>query len=435
MKRMKLLFTLALPVLLCQNIQAQTSSRLTAQAHWNHNGVMFMPTDSSTYVYSSNQRGGDLTHTLKYDNSTLWNYNNDSARYLNFQYYTQEFDANNNITMNTLQEWDMLTSAWVPLSRVLYTYTSANMMATQIWQTWGGASWLPVSKDVYTYDGTNQLILDQYQTWNGLTMVFDPYSQKTYSYDAITHKLLNETDQDVFSGTPTYTGQYVYTYTAGNQLMTKAFSTWNSGWVNSDMYTYAYDSSGNRITQLYQIYDVPTSAWVNVTYNLYGNFNSSHLPQSEIDQSWNSTGSGLWVNFIQFTYTYNSYGQMTSSVGQSWNVVGIFEYATGDPMVRNYYSTYSPAAVKEVVSTNGTANIFPVPASDLLHIDLKWNVAQSSAIAIYDMAGRMVTPLINVPSGSEYHTSLSVGNLAAGMYVVKINGANGQIVKQIVVAK
>jgi len=436
MKRMKLLFTLALPVLLCHSAQAQTYSRLTAQAHWAHNGVMFTPKDTTNYMYSSNLRGGDLTHTLKYDNYTTWKYVDTAGKFADSLYYSQVFDANNNITMTTIQKWSASAAAWVPANRILYTYTSGNLMASMIWQTWSGTAWAASTKDVYTYDGNNLKILDQYQTWNSLTNAFAPMSQKVYSYDPVTHNILNETDQNVSGATPVYTSQYAYTYTSANQLLTTTYSTWNSGWVNATMYTNAYDTSGNKITQLYQTWSVPTASWINVTYNIYSNFTSGHMAQSEIDQTWNSAGSGTWMNTIQYMYAYNSYNQMTSSTGQSWNPAMLFEFQLGDPMTNYYYSTYSTVSeVKNVVNNNGSANIFPVPAQNMLHIDLTWNEAQSATIAMYDMAGRMVTPVMNVPSGTEYHTSLSVNNLAAGNYVIRIDGQQGQIVKQIVVAK
>ena len=433
MKRMKLLFTLALPVILCQDVHAQTSSRLVAEAHWTNNGAMFKPMDSSSFIYNTTVRGGDLKHTLKYDNSTTWSYLGDTA-YVNSWYYTQDFDANNNISTITAQYWS--GTSWVLSTRTLYTYNTLNNITTIIHQNWGGTTWVPQTKNVYTYDANNLLLLDQLMHWNTLTSAFDAYSQKTYSYDALTHKLLNETDQDVFSGSPVYTSQYVYTYTSANQLLTTTYSIWNSGWVNSSMTTNAYDVSGNMITSLYQTWDVPSSAWVNVTYNIYSSFTTSHLPQSQINQKWDTAGMGSWVNTMQYTYTYNSYEQLTSSTGQSWNVVGIFEYASGDPKVNYYYSTYSNVnAVKNIVSNNGTANMYPVPASSTVRIDLNWDAAQASTISVYDMAGRMVTPVMNVPVATEYHTSLSVGHLATGTYVVKISGANGNIEKQIVVAK
>lgn len=431
MKRMKLLFTLAIPVILCQNAQAQTSSRLVAQARWSHTGAMFKPMDSAAMVYGSDLRGGDLTHTQKFDKSNGFAYLGDTA-YSNSTYYTQEFDANNNITSTTFQYWS--GTAWVLSTRTLYTYNSLNNITSKIEQTWGGASWVPASKNVYTYDAANQLLLDQYMVWNSLTVGFDAYSQKTYTYDPVTKKLLNETDQDVFSGSPVYTGQHVYTYTATNQLLTTTYSTWSSGWVNNEMHTNAYDTSSNRITELSQVWDVPTSAWVNVNYDIYSSFTASHKPQARINQAWNPIGSGTWDNKMQYTYTYNSFDQMTSSTGQSWNVVGIFQYALGDPMAKYYYSTVTVVNSVNDVTNNGTANIYPVPATNMLNIDLTWNNAQAATIAIYDMSGRMVTPVTNVASAKEVHTGISVGNLAAGMYLVKIDGAEGQIVKQIVVA-
>ena len=69
----------------------------------------------------------------------------------------------------------------------------------------------------------------------------------------------------------------------------------------------------------------------------------------------------------------------------------------------------------------------------MLHVDLNWNEAQSATIAIIDMTGSIVRQW-DVPSATQYNSAVSVNNLATGMYIVKINGEKGQIVKQIVVA-
>src|SRR5579872_3185813 len=114
MKRKILLLTLAIPVILCQNAMAQTASRLTGEAHWSNNGVNFTPNDSSSFNYSG-MRGGDLGHTLKYDNSYTWVY--DTA-YHNEYYYIQSFDANSNITSTIVEFWN--GTAWQNLSNTLY---------------------------------------------------------------------------------------------------------------------------------------------------------------------------------------------------------------------------------------------------------------------------------------------------------------------------
>ena len=103
-------------------------------------------------------------------------------------------------------------------------------------------------------------------------------------------------------------------------------------------------------------------------------------------------------------------------------------------MARYYYQSYSTVAVNNVANEGNSANIYPVPAQNTLRIDLNWNVAQTATIAIYDMQGRMVSPVIDVPSVTEYRVGISVNNLATGTYIVRINGTQDQIVKQIVVA-
>ncbi|MCW3121449.1 MAG: C-terminal target protein [Flavipsychrobacter sp.] len=432
MNKIKLLLTLALPVLLCQNAQAQTGSRLTAQADWTHDGAKFKRLDSTSFIFGAEARGGDMTHTHKFDEATMWQYVADSA-YVNSMYTTQDFDANNNITTNTKQYWS--GTSWVLYARELYTYTTSNKIATMIYQSWGGTVWVPQYKDVYTYDTKGNMILDVYQIWNGLTSKFDNYSQKTYTYDIVTNKLLNETDESLYTGSPVYTEQWVFTYTTDTQLLTTAYNYWSSGWQPSTLRTNTYDVAHNRVSELYQVYNSMTSAWENITYNIYSSFVGKHMPRKQVMQSWNTSLGGSWENSMEYTYTYNSMDQMTSSTGMSWNVVGIFEFAAGDPMARYYYATHGgTTTVKNVTNDNGSANIYPVPASNMLHINLNWNVAQASTIAIYDMTGKMVTPLMNVPSATEYHTAISVNTLAAGTYIVKINGTEGQVVKQIVVA-
>lgn len=430
MKRKILLLTLAIPVMLCQSAIAQTGSRLIGEAHWSSNGVGFSPIDSSSFNYSS-LRGGDLKHTMKYDNSYTWIY--DTA-YENSYYYLQAFDGNNNVTSRIAEFWN--GTGWQNLSNTLYTYNSANQMTVMILQNWNGTAWAPVSQDVYSYNAAGKLVIDQYQTWNSLTTMFDPSTQRTYYYDAM-NNLINETDQTYSGGVPTYSNQWAYTYSTTNQLLTTTANYWNgSGWSPSTLTTNTYDTTGNNISRLYQTYDPISTSWVNNTLDIFSGFvgGSAHLPSMDIHQNWSGTGTGSWVNADQYTYTYNGYNQMTSYTGQSWNVVGIFEYASGDPMTRYYYQTYSTVStVKNITNNGGDAKVYPVPAQNILNVDLNWNEAQSANIVIYDAQGRVVRQW-STPVATTFHSTVSVDNLGEGVYFMNINGANGQITKQIVVS-
>ena len=81
----------------------------------------------------------------------------------------------------------------------------------------------------------------------------------------------------------------------------------------------------------------------------------------------------------------------------------------------------------------GDANIYPVPAQNTLHVDLSWSQAQSSAISIIDAKGSVVNQWTS-PVTAQYSSAVSLTNLADGLYFVKINGTQGEIVKQFVIA-
>ncbi len=432
MKRKMLLLTLAIPAILSQDLQAQTSSRLIAKSDWVNNGVIFTPVDSSGYNYSGG-RGGDLMHIMKYDNSTTWKFVDSSTGYENYLNYIQEFDANNNIISITYQYWS--GSTWILSSKNLYTYNANNQVTTLTMQTWNGTSFSPVAQDVYSYNAAGKLYKDEYNTWNGLTSVFDANSQKTYIYDATNTNIINETDLNV-AGTPAYTDKYDYTYTATNKVLNTLHSTWNgSAWVAVSMNTNSYDGSDNMTNKLYQHWDVLSGTFINDSLHIY-TYAGNTMPQIDVLQTWNDT-SNTWDNVMQFVNTYNSSNQLTSHTGTAWNVVGVFEHASGDPMASYYYGTYDPsvAAVKSIANAGGDANIYPVPAQNMLHIDLNWTKAQTATIAIYNVQGSIVRQW-DAPEATQYNSAVSLNNLAEGTYFVKITGAQqGQIVKQLVIAR
>ena len=242
MKRTKLLITLALPVFLCQNIRAQSYSRLIAESQLNNNGSMFVATDSASFIYHSNVRGGDLTHTLKFDSSIYGGYGITSLFSPGIT-KVQQFDANNNITT-------IITSVNGLLShKTLYTYNTANQVTSVIQQSWNGSSWSPLTEDLYTYSSANQLQTDEHETWDSVAFAID--SQKSYYYDTVTRLLTKEMDNYFVSGFPVYTNEYAYTYDSStHDLLTSVQSLSDSGTLTGGfsplkMVTYFYDSSGN----------------------------------------------------------------------------------------------------------------------------------------------------------------------------------------------
>ncbi len=429
MNRMNLLITLAIPVLLCQNVQAQ--SRLVAASNWSHDGAEFKRHDSTAYNYTSTARGGDLNTQLKFDDATNWSYVMGDTANKNTR-SVQEFDTNNNLLTTVTQNWDgVITFSWVNQFKFIYSYNSSNKKVSMVTQHWDGTSaWITDSKNAYSYNAANQLYLDQFLLWDGVS-TYNPSTQKTYYFDAAGN-ITNETDVLFVAGTPTFTSDTDYTYNASNKLVTKTGNTWSgSAWVNGIRWTNFYDTTtGNNTNQLTETYN--GTAFVNSMQRTFSNFNSNHMALTEIDQTWDPTGSGSWVDKYKFTYTYNSSNQLTSATRQSNDISIGWAYAFGDTKSVYYYGAYVNA-VYNVSNTGGDASVYPVPAQNTLNIDLKWNEAQAATVAICDMQGKVVDQW-STPSATQNHHSLNISNYAAGVYFVKIAGAEGQIVKQIVVA-
>ena len=126
---------------------------------------------------------------------------------------------------------------------------------------------------------------------------------------------------------------------------------------------------------------------------------------------------------------------MTNSIGMSYNIVGTFEFALGNPMSNYYYANYSltNVGVANVTKNNEEVNLYPVPASTSMHIDVNWHVAQAATAVIYDMQGHVVAQW-DTPNGTQFSTVISVNNLAAGNYVLKIIGTESTVVKQFAVS-
>jgi hypothetical protein len=430
MNRMNLLITLAIPVLLCQNAQAQTS-RLTGASNWLHDGAEFKLHDSTAYNYLSAARGGDLTKLLKYDEAINWSYvMGDTAN--NNTRSVQTFDGSNNLSTTITQNWDgFFTFAWVSQFKYVYFYNTSNQKTSMVTQHWDGTSaWITDSRNVYSYNAANQLYLDQYQLWDGVS-TYNPSSQKTYYFDA-SGNLINESDVLFVAGTPNFTSDTDYTYNTGNKLLTKTGNTWSgSAWVNSVRWTNFYDSStGNNTNRLYETYD--GTSFVNDMQKVFSNFTSSHMAQTEIDQVWNSTGSGSWMDMYKYAYTYNSNNQLTSSTQQSNDISIGWTNNAGDMKSVYTYGSFVNA-VANVSNAGGDAAIYPIPAQGTLNVDLNWNTAQAATVVICDVQGKVYDQW-STASATQNHHSINISNYADGIYFVKVIGAQGQIVKQIVVA-
>jgi hypothetical protein len=414
---------------------AATGSRLISQTDLSHDGVTYAYLDSTRFTYSGT-RGSDYTWPIgRWDNNMEWVYNTATSSWTNAAQSIQTFNASDDMNDRVAQLWNSAASTWDNNEHTIYTYDAAHNVTTQVVQHWNAATtnWNNYSKTIDAYDANNNVTGEVSQTWNTATSAWDNLTNAIYTYDASNNKI-TEIDQSWVTGNWQNTSKETYTYDANNNMLTRTYQTWSnptSSWANVTKNTYTYGPSNELLNNVYQYWSNATSTWGGGKRYTYSNFTGIN-PGMRIWENWNNTTSS-YENALRTQYTYNAYGQYLSYYDDTWNVGGFWQPATGDGGSRFEYETYT-TSVKNLSAIGGDAKAYPVPASNMLNIDLDWNNAQPFTVSLIDMTGR-VNRSWQVPSTVHYQTAISVADLPYGNYFLNIEGANGRVVKQIVVSQ
>jgi hypothetical protein len=167
---------------------------------------------------------------------------------------------------------------------------------------------------------------------------------------------------------------------------------------------------------------------------LTSTYDAGHNQMQYIQQGTDSAGN--WINTIRFQYTYDSYNMMTSYIQNGWDTAngGSWKPTAGYRMVHYYYETFNlPSGIAEIAQV-GQARLYPVPAADMLSLDITWNEAQPSTATIYDVTGKQQSQF-TLPDAATYHGYIPAYTLPAGIYTLQIKGTKGSITKSFNVLK
>ncbi len=415
---------------------AATGSRIIGETDLNNNGASFVYYDSIILTYSGT-RGGDLNHLgtqLKFDNAYIYYYNTTTSTWQVSSYEYQTFDASDEVQTTVAQDWNATTSTWINSNENIYIWSGGNLQSyiNQSWDS-AGSMWTNNTKTIYTYDGAGNILTETDQNWNGTSSTWVNSYGYIYTYNS-NNKVTSEIDQswDIPSSSWINQNKRTYTYDVTNtyvmSLVSQSWNTGTSAWDNYSNDIYTYDGLNDRLTDLYQNW--MGSAWVNSDLATYSNF-VAQLPQTEIDQVWNTTTLSF-DNSTKYTYTYNSFNQETSSASTSWNIGGFWQPTTSDRESRFYYQTYT-TGVSAVAANDNEVMLYPVPASDVLNISVKWSEIQPFSVTIYNMLGSVVNQWqVNACSG--YEATVPI-DLQPGCYFIRFDGTSSNSVKQFVVVK
>ncbi|HXS35716.1 MAG TPA: T9SS type A sorting domain-containing protein [Flavipsychrobacter sp.] len=456
---MKLKFTLfAIVSILFWTIsaKAQTASRLIALTSCAYDGTIYSPQDSGTYSYSMGRGIGPNGHGWLYDLNHVYAYNNTTSKYSNSSLTTQTFDAKNNLSTVLVQSWDTSSSSWANVekdiigydadnnatsytgqawnpstkswqnsSEQLSTFDSKNNMINRTLQRWDipSSSWVGFEKFVYAYNSSNKLTTYSLQSWDTTSKSWATYSITYYRYDMSNNDLADSVvNWNKATSSWTNYDLDLYTYNSANKVLTQIHQQWYLGaWLNYQDYLFTYDTSGYETSQTWQKW--VKGAWLNNVNFIY-NRDASHINYQFIYQNWD-TVTNSWLNATKAATTDNTYNQPLIETDYEWDA-GSSKWVSniGDRSTRYYYETYTTSV--GAMNTGGSIKIYPSPANSILDIDIKWDEVQTGIIAIYDMQGRLWHQW-QTANGVAYHNSISVAQLPAGNYILKIRGENGQL--------
>lgn len=386
-----------------------------------HNG-RFVPVDSVTYSFSNGRNGytkkddWNNDETVLFDESYTYFFNAVTNDYDKKLKRKQEYYSNNTIekvTYTTLQK----TQVWEDSARFLYQYDIDGKMLTSTLETWQGGAWRTTQPAEITYLGglpkemvtlQDKLVLE----YDNNKLVSSTHSAKSlggnntwelkgktnYSY---TGDVVTSTVEQVWNGT---SGDWVnvtrtdYFYSGKNLDGMEEF-TWNgSNWLQSKKNIYTYDAQGNKL--------------------------------SDLTQKWKQSDNA-YVNFKEEDYSYNVYNQPVEITTYTW-INNSWQHAEEDAQLRFYYDF--PTAVEDVSLTNNSLRAYPMPATNVLNLDIRFSQPQDFTVAIVDMQGRVVRQWAEQPQ-LQYNRSIPVTDLVMGSYFIKVTGERSQLTERLLIVR
>ena len=151
-------------------------------------------------------------------------------------------------------------------------------------------------------------------TWNTANSVWEIFDTTLYTYiwPGLTSSVTRKDSANNFLT------RVLSSYDALNFQIDAIHQYWSGGWQNDYRDTSSYDSHGNIILQLHQIWNA--SQWITVSSGGYQYLNTYDISGNiliHVTQSWDSLAAG-WNNINRDTNTYNVNDQIVQKIRQSW---------------------------------------------------------------------------------------------------------------------
>lgn len=341
------------------------------------------------------------------------------------------YDANNNL-IELVRQYNSSPNSysWVNRYRDSIAYNSSGQYLAKYQFTWDQATsqWLKAGPShVYTY-ANNLIDKVEYYTWSISTQTSTLLKTEQYYYTA---GILDSIELFLPSTTPpnSLAGVTRYIY-SGNDVTEEIYSYSNGTYKKTKKNISKYNTS-NQLIETETIYAAQQSnVWYNGGYKTTYAYNSvSGTKEMILMQSYNSTNN-TYNNMGKTLYVHNTNNLYTHKDLQYWDGnTNVWKYRENDTIITYHYKQNTTSVPSTVNSSNATINLYPVPASAFVTIDVVWQKEQDFVIAIYNMQGQLVRQT-SAAATLHYKQQIPIADLPSGNYILEVRNAEGRTTKQ-----
>jgi hypothetical protein len=154
-----------------------TGNNLTSELTQGYDGTSWEDEYMETYTYDAK---GNMIESL----SQEWN--SSTTAWENGNKTINTYDAQDNLVTKEMQQWDMGTGSFRNQGRVTYTYDNNHNELTNTYENWTGSAYVGQKKTTKTYNTANLISSEMTETWNASSNKFEMKSgdyKINYYYD------------------------------------------------------------------------------------------------------------------------------------------------------------------------------------------------------------------------------------------------------------
>lgn len=431
MKKITLLALLASAVVADE---ANAQMKLTAKTHATYRTAGSYTEDSTVYFHSGTKGTGtpkfDIPEfQMMEDSSYTYSYNSSTSALELANKVVTTYNASGNTETKITSNYN--NGSWANSRRTRVTYAS-NKPDTVFYDNWGsgrgGSSWRVSSAMVYTWNGNNVATAISLTRNFGGSAYWKDISRKSYSWNAA-NKMTDSTYATYASNTWTNVEKRVITYDASNKRNTMTRDSWNgTGWDNGFKTTYQYDANARLILRNEERNN---SGWKPNSRDtlMYNSGNATTAPDTVIRLL---ATTGTLANIQKIGYEYLTNGLINKRTTIEWNGTTAFVQNNGYDSIDVWYWGFN-VGVDDMESKASVMDVYPNPATDVLHINIDGIENKKVTFTIVNVEGRIVNSWQEAVTQSG--VSVSITDMPAGMYILQMNDGDKTSVRKFVIQR